>query len=91
VAEFYELARQFAEGGHEVTLFLVQNGVLGARAEAHDEALRNVARSRVRILADDFSLRERAIEAASLGPGVQRGTMDTVVQLLAAGAKSLWN
>jgi len=91
VTDFYGLAHQFASAGHHVTLFLVQNGVLGARREADDPGLRELASASVRILADEFSLRERAIDKSLLVPSVSPGSMDAVVQLLAAGAKSLWN
>ncbi len=47
---------------HAVTVFLVQNAVLDARAGAkHNERLAALSRSGVEILADAFSLRERAI------------------------------
>jgi hypothetical protein len=91
VADFYDLARQLVTAGHDVTLFLVQNGVLPARPRAHDPGLREVVGARVRVLADDFSLRERAIDATALAEGVAPAAIDVVVDLLAAGAKSVWN
>ena len=51
-----------------VTLFLVENAVLGARAGAKVRDLEKIARAGVRILADDFALRERGI--AELAPNV---------------------
>jgi hypothetical protein len=90
VADFYELASRFANAGHDVTLFLVQNGVLAARREAQDPDLREL-RGRVKIVADDFSLRERAIDKFDLAAGVSPAPIEEVVRLLAAGAKALWN
>jgi hypothetical protein len=91
VADFYDLARQLAAAGHDVTLFLVQNGVLPARPRAHDPGLNEVVSARVRVLADDFSLRERALDPKALAGGVVPAAIDVVVDLLVAGAKSIWN
>jgi hypothetical protein len=46
---------------------------------------------KVRVLADDFSLRERAIDRGALKSGVKPSPIDEVVDLLAAGAKALWH
>lgn len=90
VGQFYALARQLGEVG-EVTLFLVQNGVMGARTGAKDPALDELLSGRIRVLADDFSLRERAIEQGAIKRNVKSSTIDEVVDLLAGGAKALWN
>ena len=51
----YDLAGALADGGAEVTVFLVQNGVLAARrASAGAEALSGLA-GRTTVVADDFS------------------------------------
>ena len=47
--------------------------------------------AKVRILADDFSLRERAINKEALKAGVSPSPIDEVVDLLAVGAKALWH
>jgi predicted peroxiredoxin len=90
VAYFYGLARDLASAGEEVTLFLVQNGVLPVRSGAKYSGLPTNG-SRVRVLADDFSLRERAIGAADLRPGVGAAGIDVVVDLLAEGARAVWH
>jgi hypothetical protein len=90
VAYFYGLAADLAAGGNEVTLYLVQNGVMTARSGAQDGRLASVART-VRVLADDFSLRERAIGPEALIAGVACSPIDAVVALLAGGAKTLWH
>jgi len=89
VGHFYALARELGQAGGEVTLFLVQNGVMAARKGASDAGLDQVLESRVRVLADDFSLRERAIGA--MKQGIRTSPIDEVVDLLAAGAKALWH
>jgi sulfur relay (sulfurtransferase) complex TusBCD TusD component (DsrE family) len=91
VAQFYGLARELGRGGAEVTFFLVQNGVMAARTGAKDAAFDELLREKVRVLADDFSLRERAIDGRGLKPGVKPGPIDEVVDLLASGAKALWH
>lgn len=91
VGYYYDLAADLAQGGSEVTLFLVQNGVLPARAGVHSERLAKVAQSGVQILADDFSLRERAIAADALVPGVKAAPLEVVVDRLADCCKALWH
>ena len=89
VGYYYDLAKGLVEGGNQVTLFLVQNGVLPARPSAHSATLSALARSGVTVLADDFSLRERGI--AQLAEGVAAASIDVVVDDLAAGHKTLWH
>lgn len=90
-SEFYALAKELGDTGGDVTLFLVQNGVMGARSGAQDTTLDQVLRGKVRVLADDFSLRERGIGHGAVKAGVQPSSIDLVVDLLAGGAKALWN
>ena len=89
VGYYYDLAKGLAESGNQVTLFLVQNGVLPARPSAHSATLSALARSGVTVLADDFSLRERGI--TQLAEGVAAAPIDVVVDDLAAGHKTLWH
>jgi sulfur transfer complex TusBCD TusB component (DsrH family) len=91
VGHFYALARELGQSGNEVTFFLVQNGVMAARGGAKDAAFDALLDAKVQVVADDFSLRERAIETGKLKSGVTSGTIDTVVDLLASGAKALWH
>ena len=89
VGYYYDLARGLVEDGSQVTLFLVQNGVLAARPSAHSATLDALAQSGVTVLADDFSLQERGI--ARLAEGVAAAPIDVVVDHLAAGHKTLWH
>ena len=91
VAFSYELAAGLAKAGHQVTLLLVQNGVLPARRGAKADGLAAVMRAGVKVLADDFSLGERGIERARLGADIQPTPIDIVVDHLAAGHKTLWH
>ena len=91
VPYFYDLATGLAKAGNEVTLFLVQNGVLAARRDARADGLHAVAQAGVQVLADDFSLRERGIPAGRLVSGVKAGPLDVVIDQLAEGRKALWH
>ena len=89
VGYYYELCKGLVEGGNEVTLFLVQNGVLAARQSAHSAALSALSQSGVKVVADDFSLQERGI--SKLTEGVVAAPIDVIVDHLAAGHKTLWH
>ena len=89
VANFYELAIGLAKDGNEVTVFLVQNGVLPARQGALVSGLEALATSGVKVLADDFSLAERGI--FSLAGNVTASPIDAVIDGMAAGAKTIWH
>jgi len=75
--------------GNDVTLFLVQNAVLAARDTANVPGLRALLDSGMKILADDFSLKERGI--TRLRDGVEIAPIDIVVDRLEAGHKTLWH
>lgn len=91
VTQFCELAGGLASAGNEVTVFLVQNGVLPARFGARADGLAGLAKSGVRILADAFSLRERAIPTDRLAAGVTPASIDAVIDAMADGAKTIWH
>jgi hypothetical protein len=86
-----ELAAELARAGHEVTLFLVQNGVMPARRGARAETLAAPLGAGVEVLADDFSLRERGIPFDRLAPGVRPAPLEVVVDRLEEGRKALWH
>lgn len=79
------------EQGHNVTLFFVQNGVIPVRRGARDEAIEQARDCGITLLADDFSLRERGIGNEDLVQGISPSPLETVVDSLAAGAKTLWH
>jgi hypothetical protein len=89
VAHLCELARGLKEQGNAVTVFLAQNGVLAARASAKAPSLAALLRGGVKVVADDFSLKERGI--TKLADGVTVGPIDLVVDALAAGHKTIWH
>jgi predicted peroxiredoxin len=85
-----ETAIAVKERGHEVTVFLVQNGVLAARASVR--RLGRLARAGVKLLADDLSLRERGIKAEELAASVRESGIDALVDaLIEENTKALWH
>jgi hypothetical protein len=88
VAYFYDLTKGLAHAGNDVTMYLVQNGVLAARPAAC-AALSALVRAGIKIVADDFSLQERGI--SKLAEGIASASIETVIDHLAAGHKTLWH
>ena len=86
-----DLATQLAAAKHEVTVFLVQNGVLPARSGARSGDLAKLTGAGVNVLADSFSLQERGIDAARLASGITAAPLETVMDALAAGAQVIWH
>jgi hypothetical protein len=86
-----ELVRGLRQRNNTVTLFLVQNGVLSTRPGAKfSERYAELTRNGLTVLADEFSLRERAIER--LAEGVQKADISQLVDLLfVTGTKAIWH
>ena len=89
VGYYCGLARGLVEAGNQVTLFLVQNAVLAARPSAQAPQLQALIGSGIKVLADDFALKERGI--TKLLDGVEIAPIETVVDHLEAGDKTLWH
>lgn len=86
-----ETAVAVKERGHDVTVFLVQNGVLAARKRA-SPGLHRLAEAGVTLLADDFSLRERGITSNELAPGIRESGIDALVDaIVQENTKALWH
>jgi len=87
----FGLAADLARAGHAVTLFLVQNGVAPARRGVRCDSLGLAVKSGVQVLADEFSLRERAISSDHLAPGVLKAPIGAVIDQMEEGRKTLWH
>jgi len=90
----YDLAGDLAAKGNDVTLFLVQNGVLTTRKGVKDNPLPKVRQRgpTITIQADDFSLRERGISQSNIVDGVSVSSVDNLVDLLVQDrAKIVWH
>jgi sulfur relay (sulfurtransferase) complex TusBCD TusD component (DsrE family) len=93
VRYFYGLAADLAAKGEQVTLFLVQNGVLASRKGAAENPLGVVLEHNVEVLADSFSLKERGIQDSERHSSVKPcGIGDLVDKIMAEeSTKVLWH
>lgn len=85
------LARTLAGNGDHVTVLLVQNGVLTARAGARTTSVAEWAAAGVAVRADAFSLRERGIAIDALAPAVRPAELDLVIDCMVDGWKVMWH
>jgi sulfur relay (sulfurtransferase) DsrF/TusC family protein len=87
-----ETAAALKQRDNEVTVFLIQNGVLGARSKSQGSHIAELAQAGVRLLADDFSLRERGIRPQELVPSVEESSIDALIDILVSGdTKAIWH
>jgi len=85
-----EAAIAVKDRGHDVTVFLVQNGVLAARKNA--QCLARLAEAGVTLLADDLSLRERGINTNELATSISPSGIDAFVDaILQENTKAIWH
>lgn len=90
----FELGRQLREAGHDVSLYLVQDGVFTARRrfESGAKLLASAKAQNISLLADDVSLRQRGITRERLAEPVRVSTMDELVDLLMEKSdKAIWH
>lgn len=88
---FRELVEGLSKRGNDVVLFLVQNGVLPVRkGSKYNAAVSRLVQGKVRVMADRFSLKERAIRAPA--DGVEVADLGRLVDLLLEpGTKTIWH
>ena len=93
VPYYYGLAKELTAEGQDVTLFLVQNGVLAARKAAPGNPLGAVLGGSVTVLADGYSLRERGITDEERLANVLPSDIDALVDLAMddADTKVMWH
>lgn len=79
------------KAGNEVTLFLLQNGVLPARKGTEFEHyFASLRSSGIRVLADFFALQERGIQ--EVAKSVERTNLEQLIQIcLRVDTKTLWH
>jgi sulfur relay (sulfurtransferase) complex TusBCD TusD component (DsrE family) len=87
----YDLAESLARANNRVTVFLVQDGVLAARAGEHTFWFAQLTKAGVVVLADDASVRQRGLIATGLSRSVRTAPRHVVADHIAAGAKALWH
>lgn len=90
--EYLGFALELARQQHPVTVFLVENAALAARKGAQlpvRDALREAGAT---LKVDEFALSERGIGVERLAPGLQAGTVDQLVELVAdPDTKAIWH
>lgn len=91
--QFYSLAKELGKKGNDVTLFLIQNGVLSVRNQsAYAKNLSDLAKSKVKLLADSFSLNERAVQKEEMITDVKTSNVNELVDLLTKNqVKPIWH
>jgi hypothetical protein len=90
-AHVSELAVNLKQAGNEVSVLLINNGVLPARRDSQGKHLNDLLQHRIDVLADEFSLRERAIDRGNLKQGIEPVAVDVVIDRLIDGAKVIWH
>lgn len=87
----YEVGAALADHGDDVTVFLVQNGVLACRPRSAVAAGLAALASGATVLADDFSLRERGIAATEIVANVRVACIDALIDTAMEGdRKVVW-
>jgi hypothetical protein len=90
-ASLQQLGIGLARAGHRVRLFLIHNGVQLARPAARFALLEALLGAGVGVVAEDFSLRERGIDANALRHGVRAAPLASVLDALEAGHRVIWH
>ena len=90
-ADSSALALRLAGSGKRVGVFLVQNGVVPARAGAKWDAREALVRAGVSIQADAFSLRERGVGPDALAEGIEASdNLTPILDALGSGTRVLF-
>ena len=90
----FELAKQLRELQHNVTIYLIQDGVFTARKrfEAGEKLVAEAKAKNLTLLADEISLRQRGITKERLSETVRVSTMNELVDLLMEKSdKAIWH
>ena len=91
VDSLYELAGRLGSTA-DVSVYLVENGVMPLRSSSTAAPTIAKLAERVTVLADEFSLRPRAIETSDLARGVTPASIDRLVELITTtGCKAMWH
>lgn len=87
-----DTAAALKQRDNEVTVFLIQNAVLACRQKATAGELRELPKSGIRLIADEFSLHERGIHIDELLPGIHISNIDSIVDLIAReNTRVIWH
>ncbi|HET7876581.1 MAG TPA: DsrE family protein [Methylomirabilota bacterium] len=90
----FELGSQLRDLQHQVTIYLVQDGVFAARKqfEAGQDLLGQARARNLTVLADEVSLRQRGLNRDRLASEVKVSGMDELTDLLMERSdKAIWH
>jgi sulfur relay protein TusB/DsrH len=90
----FDLGRQLRELRHDVTIYLLQDGVLAARRSfpAGHELIQDAERSGVEVLVDAVSARQRGLVGERVANGVNVTDMGELVDdLMEHADKAIWH
>ena len=84
------LAGQLQQKGNDITLFLIENGVLAARkGNEVGKNLTNLTKQGMKILAEDVACKARGI--TEVGEGITQANIDQLADLIIEGdTKIIW-
>ncbi|MFF2651049.1 DsrE family protein [Streptomyces sp. NPDC058045] len=89
-ARFLGDARVLAEAGHQVCVFLVQDGVFAAAPGIPE--LESLTKAGAEVWVDDFSAAQRALGERALSPHVTVAGMDRASEMLMSeGCRTVWH
>ncbi|HZM75647.1 MAG TPA: DsrE family protein [Candidatus Limnocylindrales bacterium] len=89
VGAFFNLATSLLDAGHQVTLFLLQNAVLGL---TEDVQLAGTMAKGAQTWVDRYSLEARGIDATRLAQGIKVGGPRQLVRMLMTpGVVPVWH
>ena len=78
--------------GNNVTVFLMQNGVLAARKRSRKSHVSQLLESGVTVMADDLSLTERGIQAEECQSAMKIASIEQLVDLLIQeNTRAVWH
>ncbi len=90
----FDIGRQLRELNHDVTIYLLQDGVFAARRgfAAGEKLVEEAEKQGLRMLADRVSLRQRGLIDARLAEQVRPSDMDALVSVLMEQSdKVIWH
>ena len=89
----YGLIKELQDQGHDLALFLVQNGVFSSRKKARESLFSQLLGAKnIAVYADDFALEERGIGTEDIFPQIKVAPIEALVDLLMDdGRKAIWH
>ena len=85
-----DLAGQLKQKGNDITLFLIENGVLAARkGNEVGKNLTDLTKQGTKVMAEDVACRARGI--TEMGEGITQANIDQLADLvIEGGTKIIW-